>query len=205
MSRQIVSRLLKTNYVVLGDGITEQYYLKHLKGLKNYKYAIRPSLFAGITIETAESIIDDLLTGGCDQIIYFTDYDTIVNQNKVEAFEKLKTKYSGYEEVLICETMPSIEYWFLLHYQKTTREFRNADEVCKFLKKHLKDYSKKEDYLKNAKWVETLCADGKLEKAIVNSKSVLKAYEKGGGSHFSFSKNHLAMAYFEEQKNLIQQ
>src|ERR1035437_8851864 len=157
MSRQIVRRLLKANYVVLGDEITEQYYLKHLKGLKNYKYAIRPSLFAGLTIETAESIIDDLLTGGCDQIIYFTDYDTIVNQNKVEAFASLKTKYSGYEEVLICETMPSIEYWFLLHYQKTTREFRNADDVCEFLKKHIRDYSKKEDYLKNAKWVENLC------------------------------------------------
>lgn len=201
MSRQIVRRLLKTNYVVLGDGITEQYYLTHLKGLKNYKYAIRPSLFAGLTIETAESIIDDLLVGGCDQILYFTDYDTIINQNKVEAFETLKTKYSGHDEVLICETMPSIEYWFLLHYQKTTREFRNADEVFKFLKKHLKDYSKKKDYLANPKWVETLCDNGKLEKAIGNSESVLKAYEKGGGSHFPFSKNHLAFEYFKKHKN----
>ena len=140
MTRQITRRLLKTNYVVLGDGLTEQYYLKHLKSLKNYKYAMRPSLFSGLTIETAESIIDDLLTGGCDQIIYFTDYDTIVNQNKQAEFERLKTKYERYDEVLICETMPSIEYWFLLHYQKTTREFTNSEEVFKFLKKHLKDY-----------------------------------------------------------------
>lgn len=29
---------------VLGDGRTEQYYLKHLKELKGYRYVIKPSL-----------------------------------------------------------------------------------------------------------------------------------------------------------------
>jgi len=71
MARQTGKRLLRTNYTVLGDGQTEQYYLKHLKRLKNYKYAIRPSLFASITFETAEGIIDELLSGDCNQIIYF--------------------------------------------------------------------------------------------------------------------------------------
>jgi RloB-like protein len=121
--RQTENRLLRTNYVVLGDGQSEQYYLKHLKKLKNYKYAIRPSLFASITIETAENIIDELLSGGCNQIIYFTDYDTIIAQGKQQQFDTLKNKYANRTEVLICESMPSIEFWFLLHFQKTTREY----------------------------------------------------------------------------------
>lgn len=200
MARQPGQRLLRTNYVVLGDGQTEQYYLKHLKNIKNYKYAIRPSLFANITIETAVSIIDELLSGGCDQIIYFTDYDTIVNQNKIIEFEKLKNKYANNEEVLISETMPSIEFWFLLHFQKTTREFCNANKVIDLLVKHLRDYSKSEAYLKNSKWVETLCANDKLKIAIGNSASVLTEKESNPASHFPYSKVHLAIECFETQK-----
>jgi hypothetical protein len=200
MARQTGKRLLKTNYAVLGDGQTEQYYLKHLKKLKNYKYAIRPSLFASITFETAESIIDELLSGGCNQIIYFTDYDTIINQDRVAEFEELKVKYVKNEEVFICETMPSIEFWFLLHFQKTTREFTNSNEVISYLLKHLKGYSKSESYLKNSKWVETLCANDKLNQAIKNSTSVLIEKEKNDASHFPYSKAHVAIEYFEKQK-----
>lgn len=201
MARQSWKRQTRKTYVVLGDGQTEQYYLKHLKTQKGYKYSIRPSLFASITIETAGSIIDEYLSGGCDQIIYFTDYDTIVNQNKIAEFEKLKDKYTENNEVFICETMPSIEFWFLLHFLKTTREFCNASEVLALLTKHLKDYSKSESYLRNSKWVETLCANGKLEVASNNSSSILTEKENGDkGSHFPYSKAHIAIEYFEKQK-----
>jgi len=200
MARQSGKRQTRKTYVVLGDGQTEQYYLKHLKTLKSYKYSIRPSLFASITIETAGSIIDEYLSGGCDQIIYFTDYDTIVNQNKIAEFEKLKGKYVETDEVLICETMPSIEFWFLLHFLKTTREFSNAREVESLLLKYLSGYSKGETYLKNAKWVETLCANGKLSQAISNSASIFAEKEKNPASHFPYSKAHIAIEYFEKQK-----
>jgi hypothetical protein len=200
MARHPQKRQTRKTYVVLGDGQTEQYYLKHLKILKGYKYSIRPSLFASITIETAGGIIDEYLSGGCNQIIYFTDYDTIVNQNKIAEFEKLKGKYANVKEVFICETMPSIEFWFLLHFQKTTREFCNASEVLALLTKHLKEYSKGESYLKNSSWVDTLCSNDKLIKAINNSIAVLTEKEKNSASHFPYSKAHIAIEHFEKQK-----
>jgi hypothetical protein len=200
MARQSGKRQTRKTYVVLGDGQTEQYYLKHLRTLKGYKYSIRPSLFASITIETAGSIIDEYLSGGCDQIMYFTDYDTIVNQNKIAEFEKLKGKYTETNEVFICETMPSIEFWFLLHFHKTTREFSNANEVVTLFLKYLSGYSKGEAYLKNAKWVETLCASGKLNQAINNSTLVMAEKEKNQASHSPYSKAHIAIEYFEKQK-----
>jgi len=204
MARQSGRRETKKTYVVLGDGQTEQYYLKHLKALKGYKYTIRPSLFSSITIETAGSIIDEYLSGGCDQVIYFTDYDTIVNQNKIAEFEKLKSKYAEIEEVFICETMPSIEFWFLLHFLKTTREFNNATEAINFLTRYMQGYSKGEAYLKNFKWVETLCSNGKLEIASNNSSSILTEKENGNkGSHFPYSKGHIAIEQFEKQKERL--
>jgi hypothetical protein len=202
MGRQSNKRETRKTYVVLGDGQTEQYYLKHLKALKGYKYTIRPSLFSSITIETAGSIIDEYLSGGCDQIIYFTDYDTIVNQNKTAEFEKLKNKYVDVKEVFICETMPSIEFWFLLHFLKTTREFTNASDAIALLVRYMQGYSKGEAYLKNSKWVETLCSNGKLETACNNSSSILTEKEKGDkGSHFPYSKAHIAIEQFEKQRN----
>lgn len=201
MARHTNKRETRKTFVVLGDGQTEQYYLKHLRAIKGYKYSIRPSLFASITIERAGSLIDEYLSGGCDQIIYFTDYDTIVNQNKVAEFEKLKGKYAGTDEVFICETMPSIEFWFLLHFLKTTREFNNANEAVALLLKYLPGYSKGEAYLKNSKWVETLCSNGKLEIACSNSSTILTEKEKGNkGSHFPYSKAHIAIEQFEKQK-----
>lgn len=201
MARHTNKRETRKTFVVLGDGQTEQYYLKHLRAIKGYKYSIRPSLFASITIERAGSLIDEYLSGGCDQIIYFTDYDTIVNQNKVAEFEKLKGKYAETPEVLIGETMPSIEFWFLLHFLKTTREFNNANEAVALLLKYLPGYSKGEAYLKNSKWVETLCSNGKLEIACSNSSTILTEKEKGNkGSHFPYSKAHIAIDCFEKQK-----
>lgn len=38
MARRSLSRETRKTFVVLGDGITEQYYLKHLKEIKGYKY-----------------------------------------------------------------------------------------------------------------------------------------------------------------------
>jgi hypothetical protein len=198
--RQTGNRLLRTNYVVLGDGQSEQYYLKHLKKLKNYKYAIRPSLFASLTIESAEVIIDELLSGGCDQIIYFTDYDTIVSQGKQQQFTDFKNKYGNRSEVFICESMPSIEFWFLLHFLKTTREFRNADKVLCELVKYIKGFSKEKSFLEKEKWVIELCKNGKLETALNNASSILKQRESDEiGEYFPFTKVHLAIQKFNEQ------
>jgi hypothetical protein len=200
MARQTGTRILLPSYAVLGDGKTELFYLKHLKKVKNYKYKIQQRLFNSITIETAKGYIDKLLSGGCDQIIFITDYDTIVNQKRVSEFEEFKLKYVDVKEVVICENMPCVEFWFLLHYKLTTHEFNNAGEVIEQLLKHIGDYKKKESYLKNSKWVETLCNNGKFENAISNSKSVLLEKNRSQSSHFPFSKMHIAIDYFEKQK-----
>ena len=201
MGRRQGKRLMNSNFVVLGDGITEQYYLKHIKDIYGYKYSIRPFLFDSITIETAEGIIDDLLSGDCDHIIYFTDYDTIVNQNKKDKFDAIVKKYARRKEVLICESMPSIEFWFLLHFVKTTREFCYANQAVQELLKYLKNYSKNRNFLENIRWVSELCENNKLEVALSNSKVVLKQNESGTqGKHSPYTKIHLGIELFNKLK-----
>jgi len=195
-------RRFNLKYAVLGEGITEQWYLNHLKKHNGYRFSIRPSLFADIGIEKAEGIIDELLSGGCDQVTFLTDYDIIVNQGKKGEFEKLVNKYKNIKEVLICDSMPSIEYWFLLHFAYTTKEFVSCDEIVKDLKNYIPDYSKKKSYLEKDKWFNQLIKNNSLNKAIFNATKGLKQYKNSNtGEHFPFSKMHLAIQEFDKQKN----
>lgn len=201
MARRKRNIPLRFKYVVLGDGLTEQYYLKHLKEINGYGYSLRPSFFDNISIFEANRIIYELVSGGCNKVIFITDYDTVVNQDKKEQFNKLVKCYEENPEVLICESMPSIEFWFLLHYKLTTRPYKNADETLKALRKFNPDFEKTKSFLQNIKWVEELCSKGKLEDAIGNAENILKQKNRiSGSTHFPFTKIHLSIKEFENQK-----
>ena len=201
MSRQKRNRRFKVKYAVLGDGITEQFYLKHLKDIKGYNYALRPSLFNNIEMSEAHDIIDELLKGGTDGIVYLTDYDTVVNQGKREQFKKLKKQFEDKPQVLICETMPSIEFWFLLHYQNTSKPFQNATEALNALKKHMPKFEKRKVWLEKSQWVNELCVYNKLEFAIKNAKKLGVNRLKGNvNSHYPFSQIYKALEEFEKWK-----
>jgi len=201
MARQRKTKQQRKSIYVLGDGKTEQYYFNHLKSIKGYNYKIRPRLFNDISIENAEYYIDQLLSGDADYIFYFTDYDTIVNQQKHQKFQAFKNKYKNISNVIILESMPSIEYWFLLHFKKTSKQFRSSQGVVKELKKELRGYSKRKRYLENPNWVQNLCANRKMDKAIGRAKEVLKEKKSSGGKkYFPFSMVHKAIEKFDRLK-----
>lgn len=203
MGRRISKIKKFTSYAVLGDGQTEQYYLEHLKKIKGFKYIVRPRLFKSITIELADELIQEMLKEGYDMVVYFTDYDTIVQQGKTAKFNKIVAKYQKRSDVLICESMPSIEFWFLLHYIKTTRNFQNAGEVLKELKKYLPEFSKETSFLEKQKWVEDLGRDGKPTDAMKNASEILAEKEQGHvGDYFPYTKIGLGIEWFERNRNL---
>lgn len=194
-------RKLKKGIAVLGEGRTEQYYLKHLKERMGYKYAIRPYLFDSISLNTAERIIDDLLNEEYGLIVFFTDYDTIVNQSNQVAFNQFQTKYANHRNVLICESMPSIEYWFLLHFVMTTKEYVNADQVMVDLRNHIPEFGKNIRFLEKSDWVQELLNKMRMDTALVNAQKGLMQKDSGNvGSHFPFTKVHLAINAFENDK-----
>lgn len=203
MARISKDRKLRLRYAVLGDGQTEQHYLDHLKTINGYGYSIKPSLFNRITLDEAGDIIEELLSSGCNKIIYLTDYDTVVSDGKLHQFCKLEKKYKASEKVIICESMPSIEFWFLMHFQYTTREFGSAGEVEKALKKYIPDYKKEQrSFLSKQEWVKFLCSENKMDCAIMNAEKLMKIKEQGNvGTNFPFTKVQNAIIEFENLKN----
>ena len=189
MSRSIRTRPLKTPTITLiGEGITEQYYFKHIRTLYGYRYTLKPYFFGTTSLKDMDRKIQEIIDGdGIAICVFDTDVSERVDAEK-KKFTALLKKYEKKKNVIFCDSLPSIEYWFLLHYQNTNRHFNNSKDVEKALKLFLSNYEKKTLFLEKEKWVSDLCSDNKLETAILRSKgfgdenpsysNIYKAFEK---------------------------
>lgn len=185
MSRQTLTRKPKPPVVTLiGEGITEQYYFKHIRTLFGYRYTIKPYYFGITSLKDMDRKIAEVLAGGGIAVCVF---DTDVSQ-RVEAEKhkliRLFNKYKKKQNVIFCDSLPAIEYWFLLHYQNTNKYFYDANVLTKELTAFLKDYDKSESFLEKEKWVADLCADNKLECAMDRARN----FPESGASYSNIYK-----------------
>ena len=139
---------------------------------------IRPRFFGKETVFTLEKKLMEVLKNGGRAIVVFDADVSTWNKAEKERLETMKSKYAKNNRVLLCDSMPSIEYWFLLHYVNTNRHFGTSKAVIMELVKHIKEFDKTETFLKNIKefdktetflknqkWVDDMSADGRLESA----------------------------------------
>lgn len=172
-------------FLISGGRNTERWYFVHINDITEYKFNIIPKYFGDESnyTEVFPKRITKILENNTDAKIFCVfDWDTIfendANKAKHEAFrnEILENINSG--AVTLCPSMPSIEYWFLLHFENYTKLIKsNGRKLQKLLtpfmgpyfsgsNKKLLNLLKDEDYVNESEWVENLCSDGKLELAI---------------------------------------
>ena len=77
----------------------------------------------------------------------------------------MKDKYASNDKVFICDSMPSIEFWFLLHFLETSRFFNDSNEVSNILRRYIPAFQKHSFFLEKVHCVSDLCADDKLATA----------------------------------------
>lgn len=150
---------------IIGAGITEQWYFTHLKALRGYRVKIRPRFFGTETAAGLDKKIEEVLRDEGVAICVFDADVSTWNDAERKKLATLRKKYTGNSSVLLCDSMPSIEYWFLLHYKHTTRHFGTSKAVIKELKKYIPQYDKTEQFLSNRKWVEDMSGEGRQELA----------------------------------------
>ena len=172
MARRIDNRSQKNRSVtILGEGLTEQYYFTHIRTLFDYHYTIKPYYFSVTSLtEMGKKIAEAITDGGIAIAVFDAD---VTNRNEAERkkLESIRKKYTTKKNVVLCDSMTSIEYWFLLHFENTNRYFKDSNATEQELKKHITDYEKKVKFLQNNKWVSDMCADGKLETATIRAKT----------------------------------
>lgn len=166
MARKIKDRFLKQpNITIIGEGLTERYYFTHLRRLKGYRYTCKPRNFIEQSLDEMQKQIDRVLAdNGIAVCIFDADVSrgTLAEKAKLDAMRK---KYAGRDDVIVCDSMPSIEYWFLIHYLETNRYFATSHDVINVLRRYIPDFSKHETFLAKDKWVADLLAKNRLETA----------------------------------------
>ena len=185
-------------FIISGGKNTEQYYFKHISEITDYKFIIKPEYFGGESNYTKDfpKRITKILDRNNDVKIFCVfDWDTVrgnrKNLEKHQAFvNQFKTEIDS-GTVVVCPSMPSIEYWFLLHFKNSTRLVGTCEEISKILKPYMKAFFPKKDinlfevlkdkdYLEKTTWVEKLCADGKLDAAIKRAEDNINAAKNAG-------------------------
>lgn len=107
----------------------------------------------------------------------------------------MKKAYAAKEgKVFICDSMPSIEFWFLLHYLETSKQFQTSDEVAQVLRRYMPAFQKHSTFLEKVQWVKDLCADDKLQLAYTRAEALSKVTEAT-----SYSNIYTAIKLFKEQ------
>ena len=113
-----------------------------------------------------------------------------------EFIESLKYEIES-GQVTICDSMPSFEFWLLLHFVDHEGLLNNYSQVSNILAPHIKPYFldstkglkqllKQEKHLKDSQWVKRLMDEGRIEQAVERAKVCLeRAIRKEGGQSYS--------------------
>lgn len=169
--RQNTRPLREIAPTIIGAGITEKYYFLHLKSLCSYRVEVKPRYFGSDTAYDMRKQVEDVLSaGGMAICVYDMDTTTwdAVERERKDSFVR---DYQQHRHVILCPSMPSIEYWFLLHFEKTNRESGTSDKVIQVLSKYM-SYSKEGTFLEKVGWVKQLLENRGMETAISNALSL---------------------------------
>lgn len=171
-----MSGKLNTTTLILGEGITEWYYIKSLqdvfKGL-NFK----PDYPKQTSLEELELKIKEGISNRYDRIFCLIDMDNKTNGDSKIKYEKFKEKYHKNKECKIefFETHRCTELFFLYYFQYTSRPYDNQPSLIKDLNKKV-PYKKKDEFFKKCKGLHNYFErnGGSLANAINNANKSLK-------------------------------
>lgn len=184
-------------FVISGGRNTERYYFIHVNDLSvKHKFNIRPKYFGDESayMDVFPQRIKEILRKNADAKIFCVfDMDTIYKYGMMGRHKEFvaslgKEIESG--QVVLCDSMPSFEFWLLLHFVDYNGLLKNYSEVSQELAPYIKPYFeestkalkkllKSEKYLQDSNWVRRLLDEGRIEQAVERAKACLyRALEK---------------------------
>ncbi len=152
-----ISKPRKNTFAFVIDGEDEVWYFNMLKRNEpNLQINIEPKIpqkkKLSDQFEKVKEYAEDFL-----KVFWIIDLDTIIKesketkkgkQSKIQELKKYLKELKKYEfkNIITIINNPCLEFWFILHFEQTTKYFPKCKESIKYLKKHLKDYEKNKKY-----------------------------------------------------------
>jgi hypothetical protein len=144
-------------FALVVDGETEVWYLQMLKrNEREIRISIKPEIPHKKSIEDQYNLVCELLNKEFTKVFWIVDFDTLLKEeNEVPKGKKSSLKnfeeyrnylFENYKNVVIIINNPCIEFWFLLHFEKTTKYFITCSNAETQLKKYLPNYDKTQKF-----------------------------------------------------------
>ncbi|MED9962551.1 MAG: RloB family protein [Bacteroidales bacterium] len=167
---------LKNTTLILGEGITEWYYIKSLqdvfKGLN-----FEPGYPKQTNLQELGMKIEEGIKNRYDRIFCLIDMDNKTEGKGKTEYNNFKKKYLNNKkcEIDFFETHRCTELFFLYYFQYTSRPYDNQPSLIKDLNKKV-PYEKKEEFFKKCKGLHNYFEKngGSLEDAISNANKSIK-------------------------------
>jgi hypothetical protein len=190
MARKIATREQKhsESIAVIGEGITEQYYLLSLKEVIGAQ--IEPKLPKHATgMQYLKEEINKCIGAGYSHVYCLIDMDNKREGKNKAQYIRLKEKYHNQTvskpkegincKIIFFENEPCLELWFLYHFKYTTAHDLTSDALTKKL--------------------NTLCGYQKTERFFLSTKGLHGFFLKHGGNFDNAKSNAAASMLSKEQ------
>lgn len=147
---------VRKTFAVVVDGDTEVWYLQMLKrNERSININIEPKIPQRKRFSEQFDMVVNL-SAYYTKVFWIIDFDVLITETKntrkgastpIQSFlsyqEQIK---SNYRNVVTLVNNPCLEFWLLLHFEKTSKHFKSCEDAEKQLKKYLKDYEKTQKY-----------------------------------------------------------
>ena len=144
-------------FAVVVDGETEYWYLQMLKHNEpNIPFKIKPQILQKKNIKQQYELVTDLSEEEYDKVFWIVDLDVLLKEERekrnstspLQQFLNYYKSLSKQKKIVVIVNNPCLEYWFLLHFQKTNKVFTDCTDAEKQVSQHLEGYEKTEKFFK---------------------------------------------------------
>ena len=154
-------RQTRQAFAVVVDGKTEKWYLEMLKyNEPDILFNITDRIPKNKDIDEQYKLVRNLSKKEeeYDKVFWIVDLDVLLKEereknNSTSSLQKFLNYYknlSKQKKIVVIVNNPCLEYWFLLHFQKTNKVFTACTDAEKQVSQHLKGYEKTEKFFKKS-------------------------------------------------------
>ncbi len=177
--KEKISKPRKDTFAIIIDGETEVWYFQMLKRNEpSLQVNIEPKIPQKKRLsEQYEKVLE--LADDFTKVFWIIDLDVVIAESKIakkgdtNQIQQLKNYLNelkiNYDNVITILNNPCLEYWFVLHFEQTTKYFSKCSDAERQLKKHLKDYKKTQKYFTKQNNDIYLKLKSELSTALVNT------------------------------------
>jgi len=136
------------------DGECEFWYIQLLKQHETLNINLEPKLPQKKKMQDQFNLVSELAKES-EKVFWIVDFDVINKEtkegkrgqkSKLTKFKEYYLKVKRHSNIVIIVNNPCLEYWFLQHFEETSKYFETYEKLEKSLKNHLPTYEKTEKY-----------------------------------------------------------